>query len=27
MMNKAGFSKVSRRPLTFGVVSVYIGVK
>jgi demethylmenaquinone methyltransferase/2-methoxy-6-polyprenyl-1,4-benzoquinol methylase len=27
MMQKAGFSHVSRRPLTFGVVSVYIGVK
>ncbi|MCB2181168.1 MAG: ubiquinone/menaquinone biosynthesis methyltransferase [Desulfobulbaceae bacterium] len=27
MMRKAGFSHVSRRPLTFGVVSVYIGVK
>ena len=27
MMKKAGFAQVSRRPLTFGVVSVYIGVK
>ncbi|OKY75526.1 MAG: SAM-dependent methyltransferase [Desulfobulbaceae bacterium DB1] len=27
MMKKAGFAHVSRRPLTFGIVSVYIGVK
>jgi len=27
MMKKAGFAEVSRRPLTFGIVSVYIGVK
>ncbi|TFG36700.1 MAG: ubiquinone/menaquinone biosynthesis methyltransferase [Desulfobacterales bacterium] len=27
MMKKAGFADVSRRPLTFGIVSVYIGVK
>ncbi|MBI4793082.1 MAG: class I SAM-dependent methyltransferase, partial [Deltaproteobacteria bacterium] len=27
MMRKAGFSDVSRRPLTFGIVSVYIGIK
>ena len=27
MMRKAGFAQVSRRPLTFGIVSVYIGVK
>ena len=27
MMRKAGFAEVSRRPLTFGIVSVYIGVK
>ncbi len=27
MMRKSGFREVSRRPLTFGVVSVYIGVK
>jgi demethylmenaquinone methyltransferase/2-methoxy-6-polyprenyl-1,4-benzoquinol methylase len=27
MMKKAGFADVARRPLTFGIVSVYIGVK
>ena len=27
MMRKSGFASVSRRPLTFGIVSVYIGVK
>ncbi|MFZ5758947.1 MAG: ubiquinone/menaquinone biosynthesis methyltransferase [Thermodesulfobacteriota bacterium] len=27
MMRQAGFASVSRRPLTFGIVSVYIGVK
>ncbi|MBI5558435.1 MAG: ubiquinone/menaquinone biosynthesis methyltransferase [Deltaproteobacteria bacterium] len=27
MMKEAGFAQVSRRPLTFGIVSVYIGVK
>ncbi len=27
MMNKAGFSKVYHKPLTFGIVTVYIGVK
>lgn len=27
MMKKAGFAKVYHRPLTFGIVTVYIGVK
>ena len=27
MMKKAGFTEVRRRPLTFGIVSVYVGVK
>ncbi|TBV81117.1 MAG: ubiquinone/menaquinone biosynthesis methyltransferase [Desulfobulbaceae bacterium] len=27
MMRVAGFTKVSQRPLTFGIVSIYIGVK
>lgn len=27
MMSRAGFATISRRPLTFGIVTVYIGVK
>ena len=27
MMRKAGFAEVRRRPLTFGIVSIYVGVK
>jgi len=27
MMRKAGFSHVERRPMTFGIVSIYVGVK
>ncbi len=27
MMRQAGFSSVQRKPLTFGIVSIYIGVK
>jgi len=27
MMREAGFTKVSRMPLTFGIVSIYIGIK
>ena len=27
MMREAGFAKVSRTPLTFGIVSIYIGIK
>ncbi|RUM39219.1 MAG: SAM-dependent methyltransferase [Desulfobulbus sp.] len=27
MMREAGFSAVERRPLTFGIVSIYIGIK
>jgi len=27
MMRQAGFAKASRRPLTFGIVSIYVGVK
>jgi len=27
MMNKAGFVKAHRRPMTFGIVSIYVGVK
>jgi demethylmenaquinone methyltransferase/2-methoxy-6-polyprenyl-1,4-benzoquinol methylase len=27
MMREAGFSHVERRPLTFGIVSIYVGVK
>lgn len=27
MMGKAGFGEVQRRPLTFGIVSIYLGVK
>ena len=27
LMREAGFSNVSRKPLTFGIVSIYIGIK
>lgn len=27
MMREAGFAEVSRKPLTFGIVSIYVGVK
>ncbi len=27
MMREAGFSQVERKPLTFGIVSIYVGVK
>ena len=27
MMRKAGFSHVERKPMTFGIVSIYVGVK
>jgi demethylmenaquinone methyltransferase/2-methoxy-6-polyprenyl-1,4-benzoquinol methylase len=27
MMREAGFSTVQRKPLTFGIVSIYIGIK
>ncbi|MDH3392860.1 MAG: class I SAM-dependent methyltransferase, partial [Desulfobulbaceae bacterium] len=27
MMRKAGFAEAHRRPLTFGIVSVYVGIK
>ncbi|NOQ47093.1 MAG: SAM-dependent methyltransferase, partial [Desulfobulbaceae bacterium] len=27
MMREAGFSHTQRRPLTFGIVSIYIGMK
>ncbi len=27
MMDKAGFARVHRRPMTFGIVSIYVGVK
>ncbi|HSH12578.1 MAG TPA: class I SAM-dependent methyltransferase [Desulfurivibrionaceae bacterium] len=27
MMREAGFREAHRRPLTFGIVSIYLGVK
>jgi len=27
MMRQAGFSKAFRRPLTFGIVTIYVGIK
>ena len=27
MLRAAGFSKAARKPLTFGIVTIYIGIK